>query len=77
MADPTMKDMMEMLKSITTEMSTMKADMAALKEQPASSSNIGGRSDGQRDLDRPPDSRNSTLPPLRWQVRPHALPQQV
>jgi hypothetical protein len=68
MADPTMKDVMEMLKS-TMEMSTMKADMAALKEQLASSPNTGagGRSDGQRDLDRPPilDTR---LPPLRWQV---------
>jgi hypothetical protein len=37
MIDPTMKDVMEMLKSITTEMSTMKADMAALKEQSAES----------------------------------------
>jgi hypothetical protein len=62
MVDPTMKDMMEMLKSITTEISTMKADMAAMKEQPASSPNTdtSGRSDGQRDLDRPPNSRNST-----------------
>jgi hypothetical protein len=65
MADPTMKDMMEMLKSITTEMSTMKADMATLKEQLASSPNTGGRSDGQRDLDRPPPIPETRLPPLR------------
>ncbi|KAF0916006.1 hypothetical protein E2562_000636 [Oryza meyeriana var. granulata] len=36
MSDPTIADVMEMLKSITTEMTTMKADMAAMKEKSAS-----------------------------------------
>jgi hypothetical protein len=30
MGDPTIADVMEMLKSLTTEMKTMKADMAAM-----------------------------------------------
>jgi len=56
MSDPTIADVMAMLKSITTEMTTMKADMAAMKEKSASSSDSGngGRPEGPRDLDRPP-----------------------
>jgi hypothetical protein len=47
---------MEMLKSITTKMSTMEADMAAMKEKSASTSEYGagGRVEVSRDLDRPP-----------------------
>ena len=49
----------------------MKADMAALKEKSASSSDSGGRLEGTRDLDRPPSSRNWTFPAttaslIRW-----------
>jgi hypothetical protein len=55
MSYPTIADVMEMLKSITTEMKTMKADMAAMQEKSASSSDrgTGGRPEGPRDLDRP------------------------
>jgi hypothetical protein len=35
MGDPTIADVMEMLKSITTEMKTMKADMEAMQEKSA------------------------------------------
>ena len=64
MSDPTIADVMEMLKSITTEMTTMKADMAAMKEKSASSSDsgAGGRPEGPRDLDRPPKFQKLDFP---------------
>jgi hypothetical protein len=56
MSDPTIVDVIEMFKSITTEMKTMKADMEAMKEKSALSadSGAGGHPEGPRDLDRPP-----------------------
>ena len=64
MSHPTIADVMEMLKSITTEMTTMKADMAAMKEKSASSSDsgAGGRPEGPRDLDRPPKFQKLDFP---------------
>jgi hypothetical protein len=56
MGDITLADIMKKLESLTTEMSTMQADMAAMKDKSASSSSGGGgdRAGGPRDLDRPP-----------------------
>jgi hypothetical protein len=64
MGDPTIADVMEMLKSLTTEMKTMKADMAAMPEKSASSSDrdIGGRLEGPHDLDRPPRFQKLDFP---------------
>jgi hypothetical protein len=64
MGDPTIADVMEMLKSITTEMKTMKADMAAMQEKSASSrsGDVGGRLEGPRDLDRPPRFQKLDFP---------------
>ncbi|KAJ1253546.1 hypothetical protein BS78_K256400 [Paspalum vaginatum] len=56
MSEPTIADVMETLKSLTTELTSIKADVAAMKEQSASSSDssAGGRPEGPRDPDRPP-----------------------
>jgi hypothetical protein len=64
MGDPTIADVMEMLKSLTTEMKTMKADMAAMQEKSASSSDrdVGSRLEGPRDLDRPPRFQKLDFP---------------
>jgi hypothetical protein len=64
MGDPTIADVMEMLKSLTTEMKTMKDDMAAMQEKSASSSDrdVGGRLEGPRDLDRPPRFQKLDFP---------------
>jgi hypothetical protein len=77
MSDPTIADVMEMLKSITTEMKTMKADMEAMKEKSASLSNSGAssRPEGPRDLDRPPKFQNLDFP--RYDGKTDALHQQV
>jgi hypothetical protein len=58
MGDPTIADVMEMLKSLTTEMKTMKADMTAMQEKSASSADrdVGGR------LEEPRDSKNWIFP---------------
>jgi hypothetical protein len=55
MSEPTITDVIELLKSFKTEMSTLQADIAALKEKSASSSDSGGggRSEGPHDLDHP------------------------
>ena len=57
----------------------MKADMAAMKEKSASSSDsgTGGRLEGPRDLDRPPKIPKIGFPPLRRQDRSDALRQPV
>jgi hypothetical protein len=59
-----MQDVMEMLKSITTKMSTMEADMAAMKEKSASTSDYGagGRAEVPRDQDRPPKFQKLDFP---------------
>jgi hypothetical protein len=56
MSEPTIANMVEMLKSFKTEMSTLQADLAALKEKSVSSSDSSGgrRSEGYRNLDRLP-----------------------
>ena len=64
MSEPTMADVMEMLKALTSELSTMKSDMAAMKDKASSStdSSAGGRQDGARDLDRPPKFQKLDFP---------------
>ncbi|XP_066323760.1 uncharacterized protein [Miscanthus floridulus] len=64
MAEPTIADLCEMMKSFQREISSMKADMAVMKEKSASSSEngIGGRADGPRDLDRPPKFQKLDFP---------------
>ncbi|WVZ89777.1 hypothetical protein U9M48_036141 [Paspalum notatum var. saurae] len=61
MSEPTIADVMEMLQSLTTDMTSMKADVAALKEKPSSSSesSTGGR---PRDLDRSPRFQKLDFP---------------
>jgi hypothetical protein len=53
MSEPTIKDVIEMLQGFKTEMSTLKSDVAALKDKSASSSD-NSDDGGPRDLDRPP-----------------------
>ncbi|KAG8083786.1 hypothetical protein GUJ93_ZPchr0010g9973 [Zizania palustris] len=64
MAEPTIKDVLEALKSITTEMTTLKAEMASLKDKSPSSSaaSEGGRHEGPRDSDRPPRFQKLDFP---------------
>lgn len=65
MTEPTIADVLESLKSISTKMSAMEADMAALKEKSASSSGTGGggpRPDGARDFDQPPKHKKWDFP---------------
>ncbi|XP_072146353.1 uncharacterized protein [Setaria viridis] len=64
MGDPTLADVMELLKSLTTEVTTLKADMAAMKEKPSSSSTsaAGGRPEGPRDAERPPKFQKLDFP---------------
>jgi hypothetical protein len=64
MAEPTLKDVIEMLQGFKTEMSTLKSEMAALKEQSGSSSHSGGgpRTEAGRDLDRPPRFQKLDFP---------------
>jgi hypothetical protein len=64
MGDPTIADVMEMLKSLTTEMKTMKADMVAMQEKSASSSDrdVDGRLEGPHDLDCPPRFQKLDFP---------------
>ena len=66
MSEPTITDVVVMLKSLSKEMTTMKADMAAMKEKSALSSDNGtnGRSEGPRDLDRPSEIPKTRFPPL-------------
>jgi len=62
MTEPSTADVLASLKSLAAEMTTMKADMAALKEKSASSSDSGGRLEGTRDLDRPPKFQKLDFP---------------
>jgi hypothetical protein len=66
MGDITLADIMQKLESLTTEMSTMQADVAALKDKSSSSSSSGGgggdRTGGPRDLDRPPRFQKLEFP---------------
>ena len=51
---PTLADVMKKLLDLTANMTAMKADMAGMKEQAASSSPVGGgHTEGQCDLDHP------------------------
>ncbi|XP_066344504.1 uncharacterized protein [Miscanthus floridulus] len=61
MAEPTLADVMKMLQAITTDMSAMQAEMAALKAKsaPSGDGHAGGHPDGTRDVDLPPK-------PKRW-----------
>jgi hypothetical protein len=64
MAEPTIKDVMEALQSITTEMSTLKVEMAAMKEKssPSSANSGGARQEGPHDLKRPPKFQKLDFP---------------
>jgi len=64
MSEPSFADVVQMLKSVTTELRDLKADMAAIKEKSASSSGsgTGGRQDRPRDLDRPPKFQKLEFP---------------
>ena len=64
MAAPTIKDLMEMMQSFQTELSSVKADMATMKDKSSSSSDNGGggREEPPRDLDRPPRFQKLDFP---------------
>jgi hypothetical protein len=64
MAEPTIKDVMEALQSITTEMSTLKVEMAAMKEKssPSSADSRGAHQEGPRDLECPPRFQKLDFP---------------
>jgi len=64
MAEPTLADVLASLKTLSTEMSTMKADLAAMKEKSASSSDsAGGRKPEEpRDNDFPPKPKKWDFP---------------
>ena len=64
MAEPTIKDVMEALQSLTMKMTTMEAEMASMKEKSSSSAAADGgvRREGPRDLDRPPKFQKLDLP---------------
>jgi hypothetical protein len=64
MAEPTIKDLMELMKSFQTELSSVKADMATMKDKSSSPSDDGGGGceEPPREFDRPQDSRSSTSP---------------
>ena len=68
-----------MLKSLSEEMTTMKADMAAMKEKSASSSDsgTGGHPEGPRDLDCPPKFQKLDIPRYDGKKNSEALHQQV
>jgi hypothetical protein len=55
MADPTLADVVSMLRALNADLTVVKADLAGLTDKSASTSNKGGgRLVGPRDLDRPP-----------------------
>jgi hypothetical protein len=64
MGDPTIADVMQLLNSLTAEMKTVKADMAAMMEKSTSSliSGAGDHPEGPRDLDRPPKFQKLDFP---------------
>jgi hypothetical protein len=64
MSELSLADVVAMLKSVTTELKDLKADMAAMKEKSESSSGsgTGGRQDEPRDLDRPPKFQKLEFP---------------
>jgi hypothetical protein len=64
MAEPTIKDLMEMMKSFQTTLSSVKADVATMKDKSSSSSDNGGsgREDLPHDLDRPPRFQKLDFP---------------
>ena len=64
MAEPTIKDIMEQMKSFQTELSSVKADMATMKGKSSSPSDDdgGGREEPPRDFDRPPRLQKLDFP---------------
>ena len=56
MSEPSLADVLASIKTLTTEMTAMKADIAILKDQPHSSaaSNDDRRFEDLRDIDLPP-----------------------
>ena len=59
MSEPTMADVMEMLKALNSEMTTMKSAMAAMKDKASSSTDSSA---GGRDIDRPPKFQKLDFP---------------
>jgi hypothetical protein len=64
MSEPTIADVMEMLKTLTLELTTMKSDVAAMKAKasPSTDSSIGGHPNRARDLDHPPKFQKLDFP---------------
>ena len=59
---PTMADVMQMLQSLTTDMSKMQTDMAGMKEKVGSSTDSSTHHDGQHHTDRPPRFQKMDFP---------------
>jgi hypothetical protein len=64
MAEPTIKDIMEQMKSFQTELSSVKADMATMKGKSSSPSDDGGGGceESPHDFDRPPRFQKLDFP---------------
>jgi hypothetical protein len=64
MAEPTIKDLMELMKSFQTELSSVKADMATMNDKSSSPSDGGGggREEPPREFDRPPRFQKLDFP---------------
>jgi hypothetical protein len=63
MSEPTLADLLESLKTLTTEMTAVKADLAALKERLVSSGDSDNRrSEAPRNLDLPPRPKKWDFP---------------
>jgi hypothetical protein len=63
-AEPTLAEVMDMLKSMRTEMSTLKSGVATMKDKSSSSSGGGDdrRSEGPRDQDFHPKHKKWDFP---------------
>ena len=64
MAEPTIKDLMELMKSFQTELSSVKSDMATMKDKSSSPSDDGGGGceESPREFDRPPRFQKLDFP---------------
>ena len=61
---PSLAEVVKMLQVLTADLTAMKADMARMKEKSASSSDTSGgnRTEGHREIDRPPRFQKLEFP---------------
>ena len=61
-AQPSMADVMQMLQTLSTNMSKMQSDMVIMQEKVASATDYGGHQDGQPRTDHPPKFQRMEFP---------------